>query len=58
VKLAVKERERESESRIIFIKKIHWEATMLPNTLGSTVDSQQEHINLGYLLWGDFCEFL
>jgi hypothetical protein len=55
----VKGGERERERAGFFsLKRIHWEATVLPNTLGSTVASQQENVNLGYLLWGGFCEFL
>jgi hypothetical protein len=55
---ASREGERESERRIFFIKKSVLEATMLLDTLGSTVATQQKNVNLGYLLWGDFCEFL
>jgi hypothetical protein len=55
---ASREGERESEKGIFFIKKIDWEATVLPNTLGSTVASQPKNINLGCLLWVDFGEFL
>jgi hypothetical protein len=29
---------------------------VLSNVLGSTVASQKENENLGYLLWGGFCE--
>jgi hypothetical protein len=60
VKLAVKERERVREMDFFFYKKSDWEATVLPNvlgTLGSTVASQLKHVNIGCLLWGSFCEF-
>jgi len=42
----------EGERRCVFvIKIICWEATVLPNALGSTVASQPKNANLGYLLW-------
>jgi hypothetical protein len=40
----VKERAREEN---FFIKIRYWEATMLPNTLGSTVATQPKCVNLG-----------
>jgi hypothetical protein len=48
VKPAVKERESQRDGFF----------SMLLDTLGSTVATQQKNVNLGYLLWGDFCEFL
>jgi hypothetical protein len=54
---ASREGERKSQRDIFFIKKIDWEATVLPNTFGSTVATQPKNVNLRYLLWGGFCEF-
>jgi hypothetical protein len=55
---ANREVERESErDKFFFNKKNDWEATVLPNTLGSTVATQPKHVNMGCLLWGSFCEF-
>jgi hypothetical protein len=52
-------REERGERRCVFvIKIICWEATVLPNALGSTVASQPKNANLGCLLEINFSYFL
>jgi hypothetical protein len=46
--MRLKEKEKVRET-FFFIKKSDWVATILPN---------QKNVNLGYLLWSDFCEIL
>jgi len=40
-------RERQRYDRFFSIKKFDWEATVLPNTLGSTVATQPKCVKLG-----------
>jgi hypothetical protein len=48
---------RRGERNIFFIKIICREATVLPNTLGSTVASQGSSSKMRKLLWLVFCTF-
>jgi hypothetical protein len=48
----------ERYGRFFPIKKIDWEATVLPNVLGSTVATQPKCVKIGKLLWVNFLCFL
>jgi hypothetical protein len=50
--------EGERKRLIFFIKKTNWEATVLPNTLGSTVATQPKYVKIGCLLEIKFWCFL
>jgi hypothetical protein len=54
--MMMREEERR-EKLFYFIKIICWEATVLPNTLGSTVASQASSSKMRKLLWLVFCTF-
>jgi hypothetical protein len=44
-------------SRVCVNIIMDWEATVLPNVLGSTVATQPNYLNLGWLLWNFFVSF-
>jgi hypothetical protein len=57
-----RERERESwvdegERRVFFIRILKGTATVFPNALGNTVETQWRRLNIELLLWGVFCDF-
>jgi hypothetical protein len=57
-----RERERESwvdkgERRVFFIRIFKGTATVFPNALENTVETQWRRLNIGLLLWGCFCGF-
>jgi len=46
-----REGERSERDVFLFIKILDWEATVLPNVLGSTVATQAWSPKIGQLLW-------
>jgi len=48
---------KREELFFFFIKITCWEATVLPNALGSTVASQASPWKMRKLLWHEFCNF-
>jgi len=46
-----------SHSSFLILDEDAWEATVLPNTLGSTVASQGSSSKMRKLLWLVFCTF-
>jgi hypothetical protein len=45
------------ERRVFFIRIFKGTATVFPNALGNTVETQWRRLNIGLLLWGCFCGF-